>query len=196
MLQSASYDINNHEYVISYARTYFRTLRPKSYYLLIFSILAPRLMCRAPGLADSPDSCAGKGITASSSCLSTSDECLNVVSMCRWVGSSGRSEELSWLMLHSVYLWFAQDPGLMSWPRYPGSSTPPWNGQCGPLHLQRNALRSVCRLSLTLCCVVVCPGQCRLLHRCEPRVLSSRRLIGGSASTAAKCKCFVALVSL
>jgi len=26
-------------------------------------------------------------------------------------------------------------------------------------------------------------GQCRLLHRCEPRVLSSRRLVGGSAST-------------
>ena len=89
-----------------------------------------RIMCRAPGLADSPDSCAGKEYH----CIiveSIYDECVSqcsvnvsmyvcCVALCGGMRSSGRSEELSWLMLHSVYLWFAQDPGLISWPWYPG----------------------------------------------------------------------------
>ena len=107
----------------------------------------------------------------------------------RW-SVGGSTSVLHLLVPCSVYLWFAHDPGLMasvSRVEYTPLERSSWTA---PPPEERASVRSLPVLGVgarVLNVRLSYAGQCRLLHRCEPRMLSKRCLVGCSASrTAAK----------
>jgi len=113
----------------------------------------------------------GRSNAASLSCWSTSG-CGSMWSQCVCgCGGWGCVNAHSVLVLHSVYLWFAQDPGLMSWPRYPGSSTRRRWRATPRARQPSNRLRALCLWAGPRRCA--CPRYPR--HRHPPRRRSSLR---------------------